>query len=37
MLTLGSWIKVNKMSGETLEEIVSTLHELLKWTKFLGM
>ena len=25
------------MSEETLKEIVSTLHELLKWTKFSGM
>ena len=37
MSTLDSWIKVNKMSEETLKEIASTLHELLKWTRFSGM
>lgn len=37
MSTLDSWIKVNRMSEETLKDISSTLHELLKWTKFSGM
>lgn len=37
MSTLDSWIKVNQMSEEALKDIASTLHELLKWTKFSGM
>ena len=37
MSTLDSWIKVNQLSEETLKDIASTLHELLKWTKFSGM
>jgi small-conductance mechanosensitive channel len=34
MSTLDSWTRANKMSDEILKEITSTLHELLKWTKF---
>ncbi len=37
MMRQDCWIRVNKMSEEKLEKILSTLEEISKWTKFQGL